>query len=273
MITAALLLLVAQEAHLFEKAPPHIDEALRARVSKFYQFHVERKFFQANALVAKESQEEFFNADKQECKAFQIIRIVYEDDFNKARVVVSCDIDMMAGPRLVASKRPLATNWKVIDGEWFWYHIPVDPKAGRLTPFGMMNSGPGTGPAPGAIPTEEAARDLAERIKSAIKPSSSEVMLSSYEDSSAEVTLTNTMGRASLELDPPAIEGLTATLDVTELRTRESARLALKYSPPNKSPKPTQVVRVRVFPSGQVVEITLKFAVPPEVQKLLPKIN
>ncbi len=272
MVAAAVLSLLFAQESLFDKAPPHIDEALRGRVSKFYQAHVEGKFRQADAYVAEESKDEFFNADRIRCKSFEVIRIVYQDDFTRARVVTTCEIDMMAGARMVASKRPLATNWKVVNGEWFWYHIPVDPKAGRETPFGTMRPGPDGPSSAGVKPDEAAGRQLALSVITAIKPSATEVMLSSYEESSAEVVLTNTMGRATLTLEAPAIEGLRASLDVADIRTRESARLTLKYSPPNKSPKPTQAVRVRVFPSGQVIEIALKFAVPPEVQKLIPKI-
>jgi hypothetical protein len=44
-----------QPAELFSKAPPTVDAALRARISKFYQLHVESKFRQAEALVAEDT--------------------------------------------------------------------------------------------------------------------------------------------------------------------------------------------------------------------------
>src|SRR6266849_1458884 len=60
---------------LFEKAPPPIDEALRARVDKFYQSYVTGKFREAFALVAEDSQDAYFAAPKPQFKKCETIRI------------------------------------------------------------------------------------------------------------------------------------------------------------------------------------------------------
>lgn len=44
-----------QSDDLFEKAPPNVDEALRARITEFYQYFVDGKFRDADGLVADDS--------------------------------------------------------------------------------------------------------------------------------------------------------------------------------------------------------------------------
>src|ERR1044071_5965016 len=75
-------------ADLFHKAPPAVDEALRARIAKFYQLHVDSKFRQAEALVAEDSKDFFYSANKPKYLGFEIKQIIYSDDFTKARAVV-----------------------------------------------------------------------------------------------------------------------------------------------------------------------------------------
>src|SRR5579885_1559929 len=88
---AALLgcccLAVAQDSsELFDKAPPPIDEALRARVHDFYQAHVSGKFREAFKLVADDSADVFFAAAKQQYKECDTARINYSENFTKALV-------------------------------------------------------------------------------------------------------------------------------------------------------------------------------------------
>src|SRR5262249_39351996 len=68
-------------ADLFSKAPPAIDEVLRSRITEFYQAHKEGKFRLAEKLVAEESKDIFFEADKRRCREFKIARVSYEEQF------------------------------------------------------------------------------------------------------------------------------------------------------------------------------------------------
>ncbi len=54
---------------LFDKAPPAIDEALRARVNKFYELFIAGKFKDAYSLVADDSQDKFFELSKDQYKS------------------------------------------------------------------------------------------------------------------------------------------------------------------------------------------------------------
>src|SRR5690348_7261241 len=94
---AGVACLFAQEAtDLFQKAPPAVDEALRARIKEFFQFHVDSKFRQAEALVAEDSKDFFYSANKPKYLGFEIKNIAYNDDFTKAKATVVTQMVIMA---------------------------------------------------------------------------------------------------------------------------------------------------------------------------------
>ncbi len=256
---------VAQNpAELFEKAPPSVDEALRARVGKFYQAHVDGKFRLADQVVAEDSKDIFFAADKKRYRAFEIARINYSDNFTKARVVVAVDTDFATAGRSFPVKMPLTTLWKVIDGEWFWY---TQPAKEIDSPFGKMKPG-----AEGAAPPPFPAKLDPAAILNQVSVDKTEVRLSSYEKAEAEIIVTNrAAGAVSLAVDYNGFPGLEIALDRKELKGGEVARLALRCNPKDKAPKPTVVANLRVEPFNRVIPIRITFAVPPEVEKSLPK--
>ena len=142
MLRAILLLslgsffLCSQTAvELFKKAPPSVDDALRARVNEFYQYHVDKKFRKADALVAEESKDMFYAALKQEPLSFKINEIQYEENFTKAKVMSLLKVDrgVPFGGGIVRMDLPVQSYWKVIDGQWFFY-LPERPC--RPTPMG-----------------------------------------------------------------------------------------------------------------------------------------
>ena len=60
---------------VFHKAPPHVDEALRTRVSQFLQAHVDGKFRNAIDLVADNSKDFYFAMEKRKYLSFEIVKI------------------------------------------------------------------------------------------------------------------------------------------------------------------------------------------------------
>lgn len=256
-------------AELFEKAPPQIDAALRERIQYFFQCHVEGKFRQADQVVAEDSKDAFFAAEKKRYRGFEIVRIVYSDNFTRARAVVAVDTDFV-GPGIgkIPVKVPLTTLWKFENGQWWWY---VDPEAGRQTPFGPMRPGPEGGSAPFtfSIPSRP---EQAASLLNQVKADKSEVRLSSYEPSSEEVTITNNLpGQVSLSLEYNGFPGFEARLERRELQPKQATRLLLRIEPRDKSPKPTITLNIRVQPTNQLIPIRVTFAVPPEIEKSLPR--
>jgi hypothetical protein len=267
---AALLSLCAfaqSPTDVFDKAPPKVDEALRARVAKFFQAHVDGKFRQAEEVIHEDSQDEYYNSEKQRLIGFEIVSIKYSDHYTKATVITNVDLDWVT-PRLgkVRVKPPMKSTWKYEAGQWWWYVIP---RKEWETPFGIMHPGaeaskPGPG---GPIRMPDA-----KTILSQVELSKTDIHLKSAEKSEDSTEIKNRMpGDLTLAVDPVHVDGLTVTLDKPVLRSGETARLVFRYEPKDNSPKTTQTINVQASPTGQIYIFTVTFAVPPEYEKYLPK--
>lgn len=267
-VAAGLALLLFQgSASLFEKAPPAVDEALRARITKFYEAHVQGKFRAADEVVAEDSKDAFFAADKTRCYSFEIGSITYSENFTRATAVVTCEMDfVIPGADKVRVKAPRTTFWKVVDGQWWWY---VVPKEYSDTPFGTMHSGP---PKPGSAPTSPSGQpnalprpSLSEvtALLNPLKADKAEVRLRADKPGSDQVTVTSHLaGAVSLELHCPSFPGLEMTLDRKELNQGEAAHVSIRFEPKEKLPTNKLTAQIRVPATGQVIPIRLVFEPP-----------
>src|SRR5579863_9630240 len=108
---------------LFDKAPPAIDEALRARIDKFYGAFVSGKFKDAYLLVTDDSQDAFFELSKDQYKSYEIVKIRYSENFTKAVAVVGVKSDWRWHGVVTPTTFPLTSNWEVVDGQWYWHYV------------------------------------------------------------------------------------------------------------------------------------------------------
>ena len=83
-VSCAVVAAQTKPTDVFEKAPPDVDNALRERVAKFFQAHIEGKFRQAEAVIAEDSKDFYYNMEKQRYLGFEIVRINYSENFTKA---------------------------------------------------------------------------------------------------------------------------------------------------------------------------------------------
>ncbi len=255
--------------------PPEVDSALRARIKQFYQAHVDGKYRVADEVVAEESKDVFFAAAKPRYLGFEIIRINYSGDFKKADAVISCDADWYIQGKKMKVKLPSTTQWKVVDGQWYWYVSQVGSE--RKTPFGTMHYDSGANPnekAPEPIPALPGdPRVLAQKILEQVRADKKELMLSSYAPSKGEVKISNGMqGPISLRVDVDGkFPGLTFTLDKPEVKAGDAATLTIVYEPKDRIAKPTLTARIYVEPTGQVLPVVLTFDIPPDLKKQIPK--
>jgi len=260
----AFLLWLQNPADLFQKAPPAVDEAVRARVKQFFQAHVDGKFRAAAEVVAEDSQDAFFAANKPRCYSFEITKIEYLDEFTRATAVVACEMDHPApGMGGVKVKVPRTSLWKQENGQW-WYYI--DPNQGYRTPFGIMKPGPGTqatpippagpgGTAPGAPGID------VEAALSWVKADKSEFPFSRVKPGNGEIKLTNRgPDTATLVLQYPPMPGLEVKLDRTEVKQGETARLIAQWKPGDIPPPPAIRVQIMVRPTSQVLDLRALFA-------------
>lgn len=269
-VGCVVLGLAQSPAELLEKAPPHIDEALRARIRKFYQAHMDGKFRVADEVVAEDSKDAFFAAEKPRFRGFEIVKIVYSDNFTEAEVLVTCDTDLLLGSQVLKVKRPVSSRWKVADGQWYWY---VRPNAERRGPFGVLfpprdaDSSAPSSPAP--LPPQNAP-DVAT-VMAGVVADKSEVRLGSDKQASDSVILTNRMpGTVTLTLENTDVPGLSIQLSRKELKAGEQARIFFSWEPAGKGPASAATVRLRVEPTSQIIPIRVIFAVSPDSGKLSP---
>lgn len=262
-------------ADLFEKAPPDVDQALRARVKEFYQHHVDGTYRKAEKMVAEESQDYFYQIQKQRYDSCELIRISYKESFTRSTVTMACKGKWNINGNEMSVSMPLSSSWKRDNGgDWFWYHVPLQKTP---SPFGEFDPGASAlakpaGPGGLQIPTDmEAAGKM---LMKQVKVSKQDIKLLSYEKSEDEIVVTNGSGglvKLSFEYEA-IIPGFKAEFSKKELGPGETATLKFTMVPKDRVAKPSLIARILVEPLLQQFQIKIQFAIPPELEKELPKI-
>ena len=258
---------------LFDKAPPEVDQALRERVGKFYQAHVNAKFRQADLVVAEDSKDEFFGMAKPVYKKFEVIKATYSEGFTKATVVTVVERDMVLRGNTFPVKAPVTTTWKVIDGQWFWY---VDPEAIKHseTPMGKMNAGPTDNTRPPGMPADFSRMindptkraELVESIRNKVSIDKTEVLLPLDKASSQTIEISNALeGPIQVEMEMLGkVPGLTAKLDKSEVAAGGKISVQVNFAPGEElTSKPSAALTIHVVQTAQVFNVTIRFTPAP----------
>jgi hypothetical protein len=214
-------------ADLFNRPPEDVDRALRARITEFYQDHVEGKFRQAEALVAEDTKDYYYSANKTKYLSFEIRKIDYSEGFTRAKALIMCEqYIMMPEFNNKPMKVPTPSTWKLADGQWYWY---VDQDALRQTPFGKMTPGPypkGAAPATAMPPSIPNLEQMEKLFSQQVKVDKTSVTLKPGE--SEQVTITNgAKGPITVEL-MGKIPGVDVKLDEMNIPAGEKAVLTLR---------------------------------------------
>jgi hypothetical protein len=247
----------AGPADLTPGAPPEVDQALRARVSQFFQYHVDGDFRRAYDLVAENTKEEYFNSAKLRLRKFELDGIKYSRDFTKAEVTTTVSMNWNIRIKENISIVPMITTWKIEDGKWVWYH---EIKTGAmLTPMGPSTIIPGVNDqnSKARIPEhidDAAVASAAQTIVKQVSIDKQNVSLASGKDqvvvhngSPGYVKLT----RAAF----PELPGFSATFDRTQLGPNQDAVLKFEYKPADQDPHATFPVRIVTEPFNQVFTV------------------
>ena len=237
-----------------DKPPQDIDDALRARIKQFYDYHVVRKYRQCEQLVAEDSKDDFYVMNKPQLESFKIGSIEYSDRFTKAKAVIVGMMPFllpMAGPKIM--EQPFASFWRSENGVWLWYY---NKAATQDTPFGKSKP---NSTAPGEAGSLSQPPNVnIEALQSALKIDRTRIDLAGGKPQTVKVT--NTLpGPASLTIDCPlrplAQTGVTATFDKKDLKGNETAILTLTADPDKYSGRlPLQIM---VSPTNQVLNLTV----------------
>ena len=249
---------------LFERAPAGIDEALRARITQFYQFYVDGKFRAAEALVAEDSKDAFFVMEKTRYRGFQILKINYSDDFTRATVAVACDTELVMPVGVFPVKMPVSSKWKLEGGQWMWYTVP--PEKGLPTPIGINvpagskeeAAAPARTAVPLGMPTGPV--DL-ESVSRMIRVDRQRVTFNPSAAGEQRVVVTNGMpGGVSLTLEPAKLEGFELSFDRTRLVQGQSATLSIRYQPSPDLKPAAATVNVIVAPVLKTIPVQIRFS-------------
>ncbi len=231
----------------FNKPPADVDQALRARISEFYGLHVKGEFRKAEALVADDTKDFYYNSNKTQYVSFEIGRIDYSDNFTRAKATVLCEqYIMLPGFMGKPMKVPTPSTWKLVDGTWYWY---VDPESLRMTPFGKMNPAPPSAPASAPTSIPVIPTTVPDFIYKQVKTDKASVTLKAGE--SERVTITNSApGAMNISLTG-SVPGVDVKLDRTVLNTGEKAVLTVRAG---EDARPG-VLSIQVEQTNQVIPI------------------
>jgi hypothetical protein len=249
-----------------QTAPPDVDQALRDRVSEFFQYHVTGDFEKAWPMVADDTKKEYFGGQKTRYESFQIDSIKYSDNFTKALVTLTVkERKRMSAqlPEMVVTE-PTSTLWKIENGKWCWYN---DHKTNWMMPMGPSD--------PKALQDAQAKKDnptpmitpekMKERVGTILSQSAldkSELKLFTNKASSDQAVFRNGQeGSIKLALvQVPLPPGMTATLDKTEVGAKEEAVLKVTYKPGSSDKVPADVALSLVMePFGRLFPVTVRF--------------
>ncbi|HLH17143.1 MAG TPA: hypothetical protein VKX45_07975 [Bryobacteraceae bacterium] len=228
-------------------APPEVEQALRARLEEFYHYFITQEYRKAEKLIAEDSQDWFYNHNKPQYLSVEIQSITFSDHFTRARATVLAEqFVMFPGFAGKPIKMPVTSDWKIVDGQWFWY---IDPEELRHTPFGVIQERTNAPSAPGSLPTSiPTTADFAMNL---VKAETRSVKLKPGE--SAQVAFRNgARGLVNLSIESrPA--GIEAALDHAQVEAGGKAVLSVKAREGAKG----GTISVRILPTLEVIPIAV----------------
>jgi hypothetical protein len=240
-------------APTLDKPPQDVDDALRTRITRFYDYHVARKFRLCEELILESSKDDFYVLTKPQLDSYRIGNIEYSENFTKAKVIIVGVMPIlmpMAAARV--GEQPFASYWAKEDGVWYWYY---NKQPAEMTPFGRIVNKPSE---PGASALPGGADVNVAFVQSALKIDRNQIELAG--DQPQIIKVTNTLpGPASLVIDcplmPMAQTGIAAKFDKSDLKGNESVALTLTAGP-NVRPGPLPL-RIMVKQTYQVLDLTV----------------
>ncbi len=227
------------------------EAALRARAQQFFQLQVDKKYRQAEAIVAEDTKDDYYNGAKYNIKSFSIEKVELLDNNTRARVILKARATLLAPPvGAVDFDVPITSVWKVEDGKWVWYR---EPAPAIQTPFGTIHPGQSSDK-PGQIIAAGKAPDVAA-LRNSVKIDRASVALTA--DSPVQtVTVSNELpGGVNLELNSNGIAGLSAELEKKHLEAGEKTVIRFRATG---SDKAAGVVHLQVSPLAVTLNIQVR---------------
>ncbi|SRR6266699_2276999 len=227
------------------------EAAVRARAEQFFQFQVDKKFRQAEALVAEDSKDEYYGSNKYNIKGFTIEKVELLDGDSRSLVTIKARVTVIvAGSGPVSFDAPSISRWKLEDGAWVWY---ADQTAAKQTPFGPVRPGQNNVKSP-ILGMAGKAPDIST-LQGLVKIDRDSVALTS-ETPMQTVTVTNDLpGGVDLELGSNQIAGVSFELEKKHLEAGQNTSIRFRATG---STQQTGIVRLLVSPIAAQLEIRVK---------------
>jgi hypothetical protein len=262
LLSLGSVIVGAQQPAPPEKAPPAVESALKARVVAFWEAQMAKKYRLADQYVVEEAKDEYFGADKPECRSWGYSHSLFQENFTKAQVFVNCETQFSYMGPPVWIKRPVMSFWVLKDGLWFW---TAPPKRTEIqTPFGVMKvteREPADGKAPAAgVGAFKAPASVAEMMGNVIVSRKS-IEMKAFAKSSEEFTVTNRTGVGiALAADAPILAGFHVRFEKASLDNGESTKVTLTYpGAPGRVPPTPLTIPLHVDPFAQDISIEVRF--------------
>jgi hypothetical protein len=234
------------------EAPPELDQALRARISEFYKLQVDHQFRRAEALIAEESKEFYYEARKPDIKSFSIDSIAYSEDMKSAVARIRGKVEIIfpgAPPMLIESVSP--STWKLEDGKWCWY---FDKNTVMDTPMGQVKGNAGSAP---ADPVALFQSTSAAALKGAVHADPEAIVLDPAHPMPVTVKLSNVLpGPVSLTNSGDS-SGLTVSIAKANLGPTESTTVTI--TPIADAKERPEVIVFAVQPLNQTVSVRISW--------------
>lgn len=256
---------------LAAQAPPHIDQALRARVQAFYELQQAKKYRQSETLVHEDSKDIFYGAEKLSFRSFKIVGVTFEEQFTRAKVVIDIDTDVFfPGFGQMAVHRPLASSWKLDQDQWWWF---VTPTTVKDSPFGPMNFGDGqnpngqktqgpaapAGPILGGEKSLENFKAVMEELRSKVTIDKDSVTLPGNQAGEAVVLLHNKFdNKIKPVITFPDTPGLKVVIEPSVVPSGEQGRVRIMATPVN-GQRPPVTIRITVEEIAKTFPVEVTF--------------
>jgi hypothetical protein len=226
-------------------ATAEAEKALRARASQFYQLEVDKKFRQAEALVAEDTKDYFYDNGKPDIKDFRFDKAEISEDGTQAKLTVTVTAVMKIPAIGVQEfKVVIPATWKIEKGEWVWY---MEQEGTMDTPFGKIKVQRNEGnemPKPPGMP------DMS-KMDALVSIDRTSVQLVPGNAKPETVTILNGMpGPISVQVVGDRPQGLIVQIDNSQPGKGEKAVISLSAAT---NAKPGGTVRISAGPLQEFV--------------------
>jgi hypothetical protein len=220
-----------------------MEQAVRARVKEFYTLLLNRDYRKAEAYMAEDTRDWYYNGSKLELSNFEVKDIEFFENFTHARAWTLVSQQMVVAnfpPSTVNLRMP--TAWRLENGNWYVY---LEPRR-----VGLMGGTVAAGVNPTATPKGNPMAGVA--MPSALgKVHFDKRSVELAAGGSERVTITNeSQAVVSLVLGAP-VNGLAMKLDHDVLNGGEKAILTLT----NDNGLDSGICVLQVMPSQEILSV------------------